>query len=93
MSDAIEMRLQLQKVAAYRDLCSGVRRSGRENVIFAAIMLGIAYWQNVWGGWIIIIGILRGGEPVGSVHTVVPSAEVFCSMDWCFCYSLRTTCG
>ncbi|HEV3436500.1 MAG TPA: hypothetical protein VG122_04020 [Gemmata sp.] len=78
MSDAIEMRFELQKVAAYRELCRGVRRSGRENVIFAGIMLGIAYWQNVWGGWIIIIGILVGGELlVGLFKWLMPSAEGF----------------
>ena len=43
-TDTVAMRMQLQKVAAHRELCRAVRRSGRENAVFAAIMLGLAYF-------------------------------------------------
>src|SRR5262249_40075241 len=43
MSDQFEMRRRLQEVAAYRELCRGVRRSGRGNVFFALLMLVFAY--------------------------------------------------
>ena len=35
MSDDTSMRFQLQRVAFYRELCRGVRRSGRHNVLLA----------------------------------------------------------
>ncbi len=79
MSDAIEMRFELQKVAAYRELCRGVRRSGRENVIFAMIMLIFAYftWPQNVQTWV-ILSILVGGELlVGLFKWLAPSAEGF----------------
>jgi hypothetical protein len=45
MSDEATMRYRLQTVAAYRELCRSVRRSGRENVLFALLMLGLAYYR------------------------------------------------
>ncbi|HUR55206.1 MAG TPA: hypothetical protein VMZ71_13820 [Gemmataceae bacterium] len=39
-----EMRFRLQQVGAYRMLCRSVRRSGRENVFFAAFMLFLAFY-------------------------------------------------
>jgi hypothetical protein len=42
-TDDVAMRTQLQKVAAYRELCRGVRRSGRGNVLFAGLMLFVGY--------------------------------------------------
>ena len=44
MSDDFEMRLRLQRVAAYRELCRGVRVGGRENAFFAVLMLVLAYY-------------------------------------------------
>jgi hypothetical protein len=80
MSDDYEMRLRLQKVAAYRELCRGVRRSGRENVVFAAIMLFLAYLVSENGGApplvLTIYVILAGGELlVGLFKWLVASAE------------------
>ena len=59
MPDDFEMRAQLQKVAEYRELCRGVRRSGRGNIIFAAIMTVLVYLT--WNGANIVIQILWGG--------------------------------
>jgi hypothetical protein len=86
MSDDFAMRLRLQKVAAYRELCRGVRRSGRENVAFACFMLLLAYlaWDNaIQNGQrlaaiiiMIVYGTLAGGELlVGLFKWLAPSAE------------------
>jgi hypothetical protein len=87
MSDAAQMRFQLQQVAAYRELCRGVRRSGRENVFFAGLMLLFAYfaWQQNMGVWKlfgiqverwIIFTVLVGFElMVGLYKWLLPSAE------------------
>lgn len=82
MGDDVGMRARLQQVAAYRDLCSGVRRSGRENVVFACIMMFLAYLAldnlGARGGvlTLVLYGILIGGELlVGFVKWVLPSAE------------------
>ncbi len=77
VADAAMMRFQLQKVAAYRELCRAVRRSGRENVIFAAIMIGfVSYmWPNA--SWT-LLGIIVASELfVGLLKWVWPSAEGF----------------
>jgi hypothetical protein len=79
MADDSEMRFRLQQVAAYRDLCRRVRRSGRENIVFAAIMLFLAYF--LWKGAAIplllsLYVILAVGELlVGVFKWVAPSAE------------------
>lgn len=79
MADDSEMRFRLQQVAAYRDLCRRVRRSGRENIVFAAIMLFLAYL--VWKGgapplFLTFYVILAVGELfVGVFKWIVPSAE------------------
>ena len=78
-TDDVAMRTQLQKVAAYRELCRGVRRSGRENVIFASIMLFLTYIANENGAalWFLILyGSLAAGELlVGLFKSLFPSAE------------------
>lgn len=43
-SDDDVMRLGLQKVGTYRMLCQYVRRSGPENVLFAGLMLFLAFY-------------------------------------------------
>ena len=79
MTDAMLMRLQLQQVAAYRELCRGVRRSGRDNVGFALLMLFIAYLAYDAGAPLFTIAffcILAVGELlVGLFKWFIPSAE------------------
>ncbi|MBA4189342.1 MAG: hypothetical protein C0467_15200 [Planctomycetaceae bacterium] len=79
MADDFAMRLQLQKVLAYRELCRGVRRSGRDNVFFAMLMLFFAYlaWDNGAPAMTLVLyGILATGEMfVGFFKWVFPSAE------------------
>lgn len=82
MSDESSMRLRLQQVAAYRELRRSVQRSGRENVVFSLIMMGLAaflYSQNVAGpGSLIFYGLLIFGELcVGLFKWLVPVAEAF----------------
>jgi len=79
MADDLEMRMRLQQVAAYRELCLGVRRSGRDNIVFAALMAFLAYM--VWKGGpnaflLVFYGILIGSElAVGLFKWAFPSAE------------------
>jgi hypothetical protein len=79
MADDLEMRMRLQQVAAYRELCRGVRRSGRDNIVFAALMAFLAYM--VWKGGLnpfllVFYGILIGSElAVGLFKWAFPSAE------------------
>lgn len=79
MSDDATMRLRLQHVAAYRELCRSVQRGGRENVVFAFVMLGLAYFIYTAGGArnvALIYGALALGEMfVGLFKWVAPSAE------------------
>ncbi len=79
MTDDANMRLRLQNVAAYRELCRGVQRSGRENVVFALIMLGLAYFSYSAGASLLIVALyaaLATGELlVGLFKWVFPSAE------------------
>lgn len=79
MADEFQMRMRLQQVAAYRELCRGVRRSGRENVVFAVIMMFLAYIviQAQANPLIIALyGILIVGELlVGLFKWLMPSAE------------------
>jgi hypothetical protein len=84
MADDFAMRLQLQKVLAYRELCRGVRRSGRENVFFALLLLFMAFvlWEQRGAAQVgipialIIYAILGLGELcVGLFKWLVPSAE------------------
>src|SRR4051794_1755280 len=81
MSDEVTMRARLQQVAAYRELCRSVRRSGRENVVYACLMFGFAYFVHTAGGaqseiMVLLYGILGFGELlVGLYKWAFPSAE------------------
>jgi hypothetical protein len=79
MTDDLEMRLRLQQVAVYRDLCRRVRRSGRENVVFAAIMLFLAFlsWKNPGNnpGLILYTALAIAELLVGVFKLMAPSAE------------------
>lgn len=82
MSDEITMRARLQQVAVYRELVRSVQKSGRENVIFSLVMLGVAYFlhaQGMGGRWFLMLyGILIAGElVVGLFKWAVPVAEGF----------------
>ena len=78
MSDDAIMRLRLQNVAAYRELRRSVQKSGRENVLFALLMLFLAYisFQPNAGGFAAIIFVLAMAEfAVGLFKVLVPTAE------------------
>jgi hypothetical protein len=81
MTDDFLMRMRLQQVVAYRQLCNQVRRSGRENVFFALLMLLLAYlsFQQLGGGLSLILlvyVVLALGEfAVGLFKFLHPSAE------------------
>ncbi|MFM8274919.1 MAG: hypothetical protein ACKODX_21665 [Gemmata sp.] len=79
MSDEATMRWRLQNVAAYRELRRGVQRSGRENILYALIMFGFAYFMhraNEQPALVLLYAALAGGELfVGLVKWVIPSAE------------------
>ena len=81
MSDDVTMRARLQLVAAYRDLCRSVQRSGRENVVYAFIMGGIGYYFHSVGGpepTVLLFGIVAVGELlIGLFKWMVPTAESF----------------
>ena len=83
MPDAFEMRLQLQKVVAYRELCRAVSRSGRENIFFALVMLAIirfaAAGPQQWNlfTWIVVCVLVGSELMVGLFKWVWPSAEGF----------------
>jgi hypothetical protein len=77
MSDDAVMRQELQRVAAYRELCAGVRRGGRHNVVFAGLMLLLA--ASVAGNGditVYLFGLLALAELfIGLYKWLVPSAE------------------
>lgn len=79
MSDEVNMRLRLQQVAAYRELRRGVQKSGRENVVFALVMLGLAAFMHSANApllMVLLYGTLAAGELlVGLFKWVFPSAE------------------
>jgi hypothetical protein len=79
MSDQFEMRARLQQVAAYRELCRGVRRSGRENVFFSLLMLLLTYFAYENGAPILFLvvygGLALGELLVGVYKSLAPSAE------------------
>lgn len=83
MSDEATMRSRLQTVAAYRELGRSVRLSGRENVAYALLMLGLAYFVHSGGGAqnegiALLYAALGFGELlVGLFKWVVASAEGF----------------
>lgn len=79
MSDEATMRLRLQRVAAYRELCRSVQRSGRENVIFAVIMGALGYYLHTQGRGditIILYTVIAVGELcIGLFKWLFPSAN------------------
>ncbi|HEY1191560.1 MAG TPA: hypothetical protein VGE74_28265 [Gemmata sp.] len=79
MSDEVTMRWRLQNVAAYRELRRGVQRSGRENVVFALVMCGLAYFMHSANQplpVILLYAALATGELlVGLFKWAFPSAE------------------
>jgi hypothetical protein len=66
MTDDVVMRQELQRVAAYRELCATVRRGGRHNAVFAALMLLLA------------VSVIRrpGNEVSGYVFGALALAEL-----------------
>jgi hypothetical protein len=82
MTDDSLMRSRLQQVAAYRHLRRAVRRTGRENVVFALVMLGLAHFVFGLGAGgpvnqlvLVYVGLAVGELAVGLFKTVFPSAE------------------
>jgi hypothetical protein len=82
MTDDYLMRSRLQQVAAYRHLRRVVRRTGRENVLFAAIMLALAFWTigpNAKGFaaviFVLYVGLAVAEFAVGVFKSLWPSAE------------------
>jgi hypothetical protein len=82
MTDDAWMRVRLQHVAAYRELCRQVRRGGRMNVFFALLMLFLAYVTfppNPAAGlpllFLVYVGLALLELAVGLFKFVYPSAE------------------
>jgi hypothetical protein len=81
MSDDAVMRAELQRVAAYRELCAGVRRGGRHNAMFAGLMLALAAFVAVEAKQagiitVYIFGLLALAELlIGLYKWFAPSAE------------------
>jgi hypothetical protein len=86
MSDDFAMRLQLQKVVAYRELCRSIRHSGRENIFFAGMMFLYLCFvlpqnlaANVFGiqvdRWTVLSILVACELLVGLIKWVRPSAE------------------
>lgn len=74
MSDDAVMRAELQRVAAYRELCAAVRRSGRHNAVFAAVMLAIAL--TLAGRDLYVFAVIVVAELlIGLYKWLAPSAE------------------
>lgn len=77
MTDDAAMRFELQRVAAYRELCAGVRRGGRHNAFFACLMLALAAAVAGRGDiTVYIFGLLALAELlIGLYKWLAPSAE------------------
>jgi len=78
MTDDPEMRQELQRVAAYRELCATVQRGGRHNAVFAALMLLLAVSVIQAGNDVsgYIFGALAVAELlIGLWKWLAPSAE------------------
>jgi hypothetical protein len=80
MSDEMTMRARLQHVAAYRELRRSVQRSGRENVLFALLMLGLAYYMFQLNGqlnivFLLYVGLALAELAAGLFKVLIPSAE------------------
>lgn len=75
--DAAEMRFQLQRAASYRELCRSISRSGRENIVWAIIMMAIAYFAHN-PLWMTVLGLLALAElSAGLIKWLWPCAEGF----------------
>jgi hypothetical protein len=75
-------RYRLQQVASYRELCNSVRRTGRENVFFALLMVGLAYMTFQPNGqgfvqfvFVLYLGLALAEFAVGLFKFIHPSAE------------------
>ncbi|HEX4609960.1 MAG TPA: hypothetical protein VH092_17330 [Urbifossiella sp.] len=78
MTDDAVMRHELQRVAAYRELCAGVRRGGRHNAVFAGLMLALAGFvaENGGGPQMYLYTLLALAELlIGLYKWLAPSAE------------------
>jgi hypothetical protein len=82
MNEEATMRARLQNVAAYRELRRSVQRSGRENVVFALVMLGLAYYTFQPNGvgiaaivFMLYVGLALAEFAVGLFKVLAPSAE------------------
>lgn len=82
MTDEYLMRARLQQVAAYRALRRAVRRTGRENVFFAGVMLALAFYMigpNAKGiaavVFLLYCGLALAEFAVGVFKWLAPSAE------------------
>lgn len=81
MSDDAVMRAELQRVAAYRELCAGVRRGGKHNATFAALMIALAAFvattaPQAGAVTVYIFGLLALAELlIGLYKWFAPSAE------------------
>jgi hypothetical protein len=77
MTDDAVMRQELQRVAAYRELCAGVRRGGRHNAVFAGLMLALAALAADQGGpQFYLFALLAAAELlIGLYKWLIPSAE------------------
>jgi hypothetical protein len=82
MTDDYLMRSRLQQVAAYRGLRRAVRRTGRENVFFAGVMIALAYYAigpNAKGLagviFLLYVGLALAEFAVGVFKWLSPSAE------------------
>jgi hypothetical protein len=76
------MRARLQTVAAYRELRRNVARGGLENVFFALLMLGLAYYTFRPGAggimaivFLLYVGLAAAELAVGLFKLLFPSAE------------------
>lgn len=79
MTEDVMMRVRLQQVAAYRDLCRRVRQGGRGNVFFALLMLFLAYISSQAGrpDWVlfVFVGLALAELAAGLFKMAFPSAE------------------
>jgi hypothetical protein len=78
MTDDPFLRARLQQVAAYRELCQSVRRSGTHNVLFSLVMLYFAFGlAGLRQDWITIVYTALAVIELlcGLFKWVAPSAE------------------
>ena len=78
MTDDFIMRFRLQQVLAYRELCRHIRSSGRGNILFAGLMLALAYYTfrpNASIVSVLYAGLALAELAVGLFKWMFPSAE------------------